>query len=252
MDLHGRVCAITGGSVGIGRALAIALGERGASVALLARSRDGLNQTRSLVEARGGRARVYPTDLRDLHAIAVTAAAILEDWGRVDLIANVAGVRMAALLHLQEGARGLHRRAGAGGPRRRGAGQLHLPRRRGDRAVPASVSRARGQGAAARGGRRGGADAGRRRRPPHHRPDHRGAQPRRPRLSAAAGAYPTSRTSRLRGPWTPSTRLSSMSEVADGPDTKVIGRRSRAAASSAAIASGTVPTIWEASTTHRW
>ena len=68
MDLHGQVCAITGGSVGIGRALAIALGEQGASV------------------------RVYPTDLRDLHAIAAAAEAILEDWGRVDLIANVAGV----------------------------------------------------------------------------------------------------------------------------------------------------------------
>jgi len=92
MDLAGRVCAVTGGSAGIGRALAVALGERGASVALLARSRDRLDQTRSLVEAGGGRARTYPTDLRDPAAVVAAAEAVLADWGRVDLIANVAGV----------------------------------------------------------------------------------------------------------------------------------------------------------------
>jgi NAD(P)-dependent dehydrogenase (short-subunit alcohol dehydrogenase family) len=91
-DLKGRVCAVTGASVGIGRALAVALGASGASLALVARSRDRLNQTRSLVEANGGRARTYPIDLRDLSAIVAGAEAILNDWGRVDLIANVAGV----------------------------------------------------------------------------------------------------------------------------------------------------------------
>lgn len=92
MDLEGHVCAITGGSVGIGRSLAVALANRGASVALLARSRERLEHTRSLVEASGGRARVYPVDLRDLSAVAATAAAILDDWEQVDLIANVAAV----------------------------------------------------------------------------------------------------------------------------------------------------------------
>src|SRR3954470_6017345 len=62
----------------------------------------------------------------------------------------------------------------------------------------------------------------------------------------------TTRMSSLRGPWTPSTRSSSMSDVADGPDTNVIGRPSRAAGSSAAMASGTDATIWLASTTQTW
>src|SRR6266702_4371713 len=66
---------------------------------------------------------------------------------------------------------------------------------------------------------------------------------------APAGS-PTMTTSRVRGPWTPSTRLSSMSEVAEGPETKVMGRRSRVAWSRAATASGTEPTIWVASTTQ--
>ena len=52
----------------------------------------------------------------------------------------------------------------------------------------------------------------------------------------------TTTTSR-RGPCTPSTRLSSMSLVADGPETRTIGRPSRALGSSAAMSSGTVSTI---------
>ena len=63
-------------------------------------------------------------------------------------------------------------------------------------------------------------------------------------------AYATTKTSSVRGPCTPSTRSSSMSEVADGPDTNVIGRPSAAASASAAIASGTVATMSAASTTH--
>src|SRR5690348_12835372 len=54
----------------------------------------------------------------------------------------------------------------------------------------------------------------------------------------------TTRTWRLRGPWTPSTRLSSMSEVADGPDTNVTGRRW----STSASASGNSCAIWRSPT----
>ena len=64
------------------------------------------------------------------------------------------------------------------------------------------------------------------------------------------GAYPDRRTtSSRRGPWTPSTRLSSMSLVADGPEMNVSGR---VGAGSAASASGTVAITWSAATTHTW
>jgi hypothetical protein len=55
-------------------------------------------------------------------------------------------------------------------------------------------------------------------------------------------------TSRVRGPWTPSTRLSSMSLVALGPLIQVSGR----AGSRRATASGTVATTCPAVTTTRW
>ena len=68
---------------------------------------------------------------------------------------------------------------------------------------------------------------------PHgYRPVHRDAR-------RAGGHVATTNTSSVRGPCTPSTRSSSISDVADGPDTSVIGRPSAAAAASAATASGT-------------
>ena len=56
----------------------------------------------------------------------------------------------------------------------------------------------------------------------------------------------------MRGPCTPSTRSSSMSEVADGPETNVIGRPAAAASARCATASGTDATIVAASTMQTW
>src|SRR5262249_30288223 len=64
-----------------------------------------------------------------------------------------------------------------------------------------------------------------------------------------AGSLAT-RTTRLRGPCTPSTRLSSMSEVADGPEMNVIGRPSHPRRT--ASASGRTSTIWRSRTTQTW
>src|SRR5204862_2808256 len=88
-------------------------------------------------------------------------------------------------------------------------------------------------------------------RPPAPRGDARASGVLRREPRAAAHAL-TTNTSSVRGPCTPSTRSSSMSEVALGPETKVIGRPSRGAGSSAAIASGTLATICSARTTHTW
>src|SRR6516225_3460873 len=62
------------------------------------------------------------------------------------------------------------------------------------------------------------------------------------------GGQPATRMCRLRGPWTPSTRISSMSLVADGPEISVCGR----AGSSRAIASAMSAATWSARTTTRW
>src|SRR5665647_2856745 len=76
----------------------------------------------------------------------------------------------------------------------------------------------------------------------------RGHVPRMPSCQMVVG--PTRMTRSVRGPCTPSTRVSSMSLVALGPLIHVRGRPPSTEAPSAAIASGTSPTTWSSVTTH--
>ena len=62
--------------------------------------------------------------------------------------------------------------------------------------------------------------------------------------------YRSTITTSRRGPWTPSTRCSSMSDVAEGPETSTIGRPPAASASSCRMSSGTVSTICSSRTTQ--
>ncbi len=63
LHLDGRVGLVTGASRGLGRAMALALAEAGADVALVARSVDGLKETAEAVSARGRRALALPADV---------------------------------------------------------------------------------------------------------------------------------------------------------------------------------------------
>ena len=92
MELRNTSAVVTGASVGIGRAIAAGLASEGARTALIARSSNGLAETASLVEEAGGEALVCPTDLRDVDAVQKTVSRILTAWGKVNVIANVAGV----------------------------------------------------------------------------------------------------------------------------------------------------------------
>ena len=83
---------VTGASRGLGRAIAIALGEAGAAVALAARSKVDLEETANLVATGGGRTVVVPTDVTryaEVEALMHTTAAAL---GRIDIVVNNSGV----------------------------------------------------------------------------------------------------------------------------------------------------------------
>lgn len=83
---------ITGASTGIGRAIAIALGERGYRLALVARSYDGLAETKRLIDEGGGTATVYEVDLSDRAAITEFGKRAADQLPDLEVIANVAGV----------------------------------------------------------------------------------------------------------------------------------------------------------------
>ena len=91
-DWSDKVVFITGASSGIGRALAIELGRRGASIGLLARRAETLQEIAREVDAAGGRALSLPADVKDAEAVRAAADKLREKFGRVDFLIANAGI----------------------------------------------------------------------------------------------------------------------------------------------------------------
>ena len=90
-DLSGRRALVTGASRGIGQAIAAALAEAGADVAVTARSADSLGETRALVEKAGRRCAALAGDVRDVESCARVTRAAAEALGGLDILINNAG-----------------------------------------------------------------------------------------------------------------------------------------------------------------
>jgi NAD(P)-dependent dehydrogenase (short-subunit alcohol dehydrogenase family) len=91
-----EVVVITGASGGIGRATARRFAADGASVALLARGRKGLEGAAREVEQAGGEALVLPLDVADHDAVETAAATVEETFGPIDVWVNDAMVTVYA------------------------------------------------------------------------------------------------------------------------------------------------------------
>jgi NAD(P)-dependent dehydrogenase (short-subunit alcohol dehydrogenase family) len=89
--LSEKVVIITGASSGIGRAAAAALARSGAHLMLVSRTEDKLKEIQQEIEAEGGKAWIYPTDLADLDAIGGMLDRVLAEHGTVDILINNAG-----------------------------------------------------------------------------------------------------------------------------------------------------------------
>jgi NAD(P)-dependent dehydrogenase (short-subunit alcohol dehydrogenase family) len=89
--LEGQAALVTGASSGLGRAVATALSEAGADVALIARSEKDLRETEELVFRTGRRALMLPTDLASATETQVAVERTMEAFGRVDVLVNSAG-----------------------------------------------------------------------------------------------------------------------------------------------------------------
>ncbi|HEV7376193.1 MAG TPA: SDR family NAD(P)-dependent oxidoreductase [Pyrinomonadaceae bacterium] len=91
-DWSQEVVLITGASSGIGHALAVELGRKGASLGLLARRAETLREIAEEVEGVGGHALALPADVRDAEAVREAANQLREKFGRVDVLVANAGV----------------------------------------------------------------------------------------------------------------------------------------------------------------
>src|SRR5438270_550080 len=87
-DLTGRVAVITGGTRGIGRALAEGFGAAGAAVVVASRKADACAETEEALRAAGVDALGVPTHMGDLDAVAALVDATVERFGRLDIVVN--------------------------------------------------------------------------------------------------------------------------------------------------------------------
>jgi len=93
--LDGKVAVVTGASSGLGVAFAEGLAQAGADVVIGARRVDRLADTAALVEAAGRRALAVETDVSDPESCTRLVALAMEEFGRVDVLVNNAGVGTA-------------------------------------------------------------------------------------------------------------------------------------------------------------
>jgi len=98
-DLTGKVALVTGGGRGLGRGIAFALAQAGADVAVTSRTKSQLEETAKAIEALGRRAFAVTCDVTQPESIEKTVEAVLDRFGRLDILVNAAGVneRMPSL-----------------------------------------------------------------------------------------------------------------------------------------------------------
>jgi NAD(P)-dependent dehydrogenase (short-subunit alcohol dehydrogenase family) len=93
IDLKGRVALVTGGGRGIGRAIALALAEAGADVAVNYRRDAGAaDEVVKEIEAMGRKAKAYQASVENFDEDQAMVAEVLADFGRISILVNNAGI----------------------------------------------------------------------------------------------------------------------------------------------------------------
>jgi 3-oxoacyl-(acyl-carrier-protein) reductase len=92
-ELTGKACLVTGGSRGIGRAIALELGRHGACVAVgYANNKEAAEQVAAEIATSGGESFTMGFDVGDAEAIGPAVTSVVERFGKIDVLVNNAGI----------------------------------------------------------------------------------------------------------------------------------------------------------------
>ena len=133
MKLEGKTALVTGGSSGIGEAIAVRFAAEGARVAVVGSSDLAkAQQVVAKIEAAGGAAQAFVADVREVDAVKALVGAVKDAFGRIDILVNSAGIFEPTPIgetsggrvrrhhgHQREGHLLRHQRGGAGHDRAR-------------------------------------------------------------------------------------------------------------------------------------
>lgn len=102
LNLQGKVVLITGGSRGFGLVLARHLADRGARLAICARSADDLELARQELDSRGAEVITMTVDVTENEEIKAAVRDVIKHYGRLDVLVNNAGIVQIGPQHLME------------------------------------------------------------------------------------------------------------------------------------------------------
>lgn len=97
-DLTGKIAIVTGASSGIGRAVAVAMANAGADVALCGQNQERLAATAETVTATGRRVLTYAMNISQADAVQQMVEDVHKQWGRIDIMVNNAGITRDGLI----------------------------------------------------------------------------------------------------------------------------------------------------------
>ena len=94
MSLQNKVAIVSGGSRGIGRAIALLLAQKGAKVAITYQKReDAAREVIDQSQGFPGVIKAYPVDVKDMEQVKAFIKDIIREWNTIDIIVNNAGIR---------------------------------------------------------------------------------------------------------------------------------------------------------------
>ena len=91
-DLSGRVAVVTGGTTGLGHAIALGLADAGADVVASSRRREQVDRVAGEIEQRGRRTARLTSDVQDRASVQALHDGALNEFGKIDILVNAAGV----------------------------------------------------------------------------------------------------------------------------------------------------------------